>query len=246
MSGKHAVLIADDHPAVRTGLGTILKSEGFRIIAEVATGRDAVAKSIADRPDIVLLDYRMPDGDGVWALEQIRKKIPNQRAIIMSIFSDRQQLGASAAIQANEYLLKDASISEIVAAVNRVIGDEPLSDSSLLRRVKRRTLLPKSRDALIRPRLTDRETQVLQHISHGQTNIEIGKALGISVETVKEHVANLIKKDRCRRSHASCGMGREGRRDLITLDGTLLKIADGEGFEPPVQFPVQQFSRLPP
>jgi DNA-binding NarL/FixJ family response regulator len=192
MKSKRTVLIADDHPAVRAGLGAMLKSADFEIVGEVETGRDAVEQTVKLRPDVVLLDCRMPKMDGLFALEQIRKKLPAQRVIMMSMYADRGQVAHSAAHGASEYVLKDAPQTEIVATVERVTKGEPTPESSLLRGIKRVTSI-KGKRSLLRP-LTQRETQVLQHISQGMSNVEIGKALCISVETVKEHVANLIKK----------------------------------------------------
>jgi DNA-binding NarL/FixJ family response regulator len=110
---------------------------------------------------------------------------------MLSAFGDPAYLARSATLKANDYLLKDAPLSAIVEAIRRVCDDQPIPESSLLRTIRRPTSY-RQRD--LKNPLTDRETQVLRHISQGMSNTEIGVTLGISVETVKEHVQNIIRK----------------------------------------------------
>jgi len=191
MNDRVKVLIADDHPATREGLATLLEELGITVVGQSASGDDVVNQTVALQPDVVLLDVQMKNRTGLWALEQIRQRIPGQRVIMLSAFDEPNYLARSAALKANDYLLKDTPAGLLAAAIQRVVRDEPLPEDSLLRRIRRPTSY-RQRDEL-NP-LTDRETQVLRHISQGFSNTEIGKALGISVETVKEHVQNIIRK----------------------------------------------------
>ncbi|MGE0759058.1 MAG: response regulator [Pirellulaceae bacterium] len=191
MSERVRVFIADDHPATREGLANLLEEVGIAIVGQTESGEDVVSQASTLKPDVVLLDVQMKHRDGLWALQQIREKIPEQRVIMLSAFADPIYLARSAALKANDYLLKDTPPRQLAAAIDRVYRDEPLPDESLLRRIRRPTSY-RQRDE-VNP-LTDRETQVLRHISQGFSNTEIGKALGISVETVKEHVQNIIRK----------------------------------------------------
>jgi DNA-binding NarL/FixJ family response regulator len=191
MKDRLKVLIADDHTATRQGIATLVNEAGMTVVGQSETAEDTVAKATSLKPDVVLLDVQMRNHDGLWALERIREKVPGQRVIMLSAFGDPSLLARSATLKANDYLLKDAPTSAIVEAIRRVCRDEPIPDSSLLRTIRRPTSY-RRRDA--NNPLTDRETQVLRHISQGMSNTEIGKTLGISVETVKEHVQNIIRK----------------------------------------------------
>lgn len=191
MKERVTVYIADDHPATRQGLATLLEEEGITIVGQSDSGEDVANRAAALKPDVVLLDVQMKNRDGLWALQQIREKLPEQRVIMLSAFADPFYLARSAALKANDYLLKDTPPNVLAQAIGRVYRDEPLPEESLLRRIRRPTSY-RQRDE--ENPLTDRETQVLRHISQGFSNTEIGKALGISVETVKEHVQNIIRK----------------------------------------------------
>lgn len=187
------VLVADDHAMVRSGIAALLKGSGITIVDEAADGDEAVEKTIRHKPDVLLMDIRMPKRDGFAALEKIRKKIPNQRVVMLSAFDNNTYVARSVALGADDYLLKDSPREEMVAAIQRVFRDEDLSDSSVLRRVKRVMNRKKEEEEDSIP-LTNRELQVLRHVALGLSNREIGSSLGISIETVKEHVQNILRK----------------------------------------------------
>lgn len=187
------VVVADDHGMVRSGMSTLLKGSGISVIDEAADGDEAVEKTLKHKPDVLLLDIRMPNRDGFSALEKIRKKIPDQKVVMLSAFDNNTYIARSVALGADDYLLKDSPRDEIVAAIQRVFRDEELSDSSILRRVKRVMNRSKEDHDEGIP-LTNRELQVLRHVSLGLSNREIGSSLGISIETVKEHVQNILRK----------------------------------------------------
>jgi DNA-binding NarL/FixJ family response regulator len=187
------VLVADDHAMVRSGIAALLKGSGITVVDEAADGDEAVEKTLRLKPDIVLLDIRMPKRDGFSALEKIRKKLPNQRVVMLSAFDNNTYVARSVALGADDYLLKDAPRDEMVAAIQRVVKDEGLSESSILHRVKR-VMTRKREDTDDGVPLTNRELQVLRHVALGLSNREIGSSLGISIETVKEHVQNILRK----------------------------------------------------
>ena len=187
------VLVADDHAMVRSGITALLKGSGITVIDEASDGEEAVEKTIKLKPDVLLMDIRMPKRDGFAALEKIRKKLPNQRVVMLSAFDNNTYVARSVALGADDYLLKDSPKDEMVAAIQRVHRDEDLSDSSILRRVKR-VMNRKKEEGDDGIPLTNRELQVLRHVALGLSNREIGGSLGISIETVKEHVQNILRK----------------------------------------------------
>jgi DNA-binding NarL/FixJ family response regulator len=187
------VVVADDHEVVRSGLVNLLKGSDIEIVDEASDGDEAVAKTVKHKPDVVLMDIRMPNRDGLSALEVIRSKDPDARVVMLSTYDNPTYVARSVALGAADFILKGSSRQEIVDVVTRVAsGEEPL-DSSVLRRVKRVMRRRHERDDDGIP-LTNRELQVLRHVALGLSNREIGQSLGISIETVKEHVQNILRK----------------------------------------------------
>ncbi len=193
MKEKCTVLIADDHPITRAGLATMLKSAGIKVVGEAANGEEAVANTLKLKPDVVLMDVRMPKKTGVEALAAIRRKAPGQRVILLSAFDDRVFISEAIRHGAADYLSKASSAAEIVSAIHRVRNDEPLPEESLLHKVRRLNRRSRPRAKNDCP-LTNRELQVLRNVALGLSNREIGVALEISIETVKEHVQNALRK----------------------------------------------------
>jgi DNA-binding NarL/FixJ family response regulator len=185
------VLIADDHEVVRTGLTKLLSGGEIKIIGEAKTGSEAVNMAIEEKPDVVLLDIRMPDGDGLTALEQIRSALPDTRVVILSTYDNPTYIAQAIARGASDYLLKGASRAQMVASVTGRGGASGRSES--LKRIAS-TLETRRTDVDDGVSLTQRESQVLRHMAHGLSNKEIGSSLEISVETVKEHVQNILRK----------------------------------------------------
>ena len=187
------VLVADDHEVVRTGLATLLDSSEIEIVGEAENGVQAVEKTLEYEPDVVLMDIRMPESDGLHALEDIRKQSPDTRVVMLSTYDNPTYVARSVALGASDYVLKGSAREDIIGAIQRAASGEEPSDDSALLRIK--TAMAKRRE----PRddnipLTNRELQVLRHVALGLSNREIGRSLGISIETVKEHVQNILRK----------------------------------------------------
>lgn len=188
-----SIVVADDHEVVRSGLANLLKGSDIEIVDEAADGDEAVEKAVQHHPDVVLMDIRMPNRDGLSALEAIRGKMPEARVVMLSTYDNPTYVARSVALGATDFVLKGSTRQEIVDVITRAAsGDEPL-DTSVLRRVKRVMRRRHERDDDGIP-LTNRELQVLRHVSLGLSNREIGQSLGISIETVKEHVQNILRK----------------------------------------------------
>ena len=187
------IVVADDHEVVRSGLANLLKGSGIEIVGEASDGDEAVEKTMKHQPDVVLMDIRMPNRDGLSALEVIRGKLPDARVVMLSTYDNPTYVARSVALGASDFVLKGSTRQELVDVITRVAsGDEPL-DTSVLRRVKRVMRRRHEREDDGIP-LTNRELQVLRHVALGLSNREIGQSLGISIETVKEHVQNILRK----------------------------------------------------
>ena len=188
------VLVADDHEVVRTGLARLLADSEIEIVAEAENGEQAVEQTKTHNPDVVLMDIRMPEGDGLMALEQIRKEKPDIRIVMLSTYDNPTYVARSVALGAADYVLKDSSREDLISAITRAATGEPPSENSILHHVKE--TMSRRRERLDRNEipLTNRELQVLRHVALGLSNREIGRSLGISIETVKEHVQNILRK----------------------------------------------------
>ncbi|QDU95487.1 response regulator [Lignipirellula cremea] len=187
------VLVADDHEVVRSGLECLFRDTIIEIVGEASDGDEALAETLKLQPDVLLMDIRMPNTDGLSALEKIRAESPDTRVLMLSTYDNPTYVARSVALGANDYLLKGSSKQSLVNAIRRAAeGEGPASDS-LLERV--RTTMSKRRSESEEDiPLTNRETQVLRHVALGLSNREIGRSLGISIETVKEHVQNILRK----------------------------------------------------
>jgi len=187
------VVLADDHEVVRSGIANLLKGSNVEIVGEATDGEEAVEKTFKHHPDVVLMDIRMPNQDGLAALEAIRDRMPEARVVMLSTYDNPTYVARSVALGAADYVLKGTSRKELLDSISRAAtGDEP-SEQSPLRRVKRVMKRRHERDDDGVP-LTNRELQVLRHVALGLSNREIGLSLEISIETVKEHVQNILRK----------------------------------------------------
>lgn len=188
------LLVADDHEVVRSGIGTLLEGSDVEIVGLTGTVEETVTLTKQVSPDVVLLDVRMGEEDGLIALEQIRCEKPELPVIMISTYDNPTYVARAIALGAHDYILKDSSRIEVLEAVRRAAAKESPSDGSILRRIQVTMSKRKDRTDSKDVPLTNRELQVLRHIALGLSNKEIGTSLAISVETVKEHVQNILRK----------------------------------------------------
>ena len=187
------LLVADDHQVIRTGLVSLLAGTEIEIVAEAASGKECIEQAEKVNPDVILLDIRMPDGDGLSTLEKIRAKMPDAVVVMLSTYDNPTYIARAVALGASDYVLKGSSRDDIIATITAAGHGESPSRSGELRRIAGAMKIRQAIDDDDVP-LTQRETQVLRHVALGLSNKEIGRSLEISVETVKEHVQNILRK----------------------------------------------------
>lgn len=193
MTNKIRLLIADDHEVVRSGLKSMLSGTEVKVSGEVSSGTAAVKYALENELDVVLLDIRMPDGDGLTALGRIRLDKPDLPILILSTFDNPTYIARAVALGANGYLLKGCTRDELLLAIRTAAAGENTWTREELRRVTGALATPRLAADVEVP-LTHRESEVLRQLAYGLTNKEIANALHISYETVKEHVQHVLRK----------------------------------------------------
>ncbi|MFJ2825600.1 response regulator [Streptomyces toxytricini] len=204
MSETVKVLIADDQPLVRRGLALMLAPEpGFQVVAEAANGAEAVRLAHEHRPDVVVMDIRMPVLDGIAATERLTAELPDCRVLALSTFDMDEHVVGALRAGACGFLPKDISPEDLVAAL-RVVrdGEAILAPRLLTRLISTHVTAPDRRPAPAVPSaaegLTPRERDVWRLIAGGSDNAEIADRLGLSASTVKNHITALFAKLRVR------------------------------------------------
>ena len=186
-AGAIRILIADDHPVVREGVAAMIERRpDMTVVAEAATGREAVAAYRAAQPDVVLMDLRMPEMTGVEAIGAIRGEFPGARIIVLTTYDGDEDIYRGLQAGARAYLLKDAPRDELLDAIRAVHAGQSRIPPAVAARLAERVLAG--------PQLTPRELEVLRGIVAGRSNKEIGAALSIGEGTVKAHVNNILGK----------------------------------------------------
>jgi two-component system, NarL family, response regulator DevR len=205
------ILIVDDHAVVRIGLKTVLaNATGFRVVGEAGTVNDAVTLAVQARPDVVLMDVRLPDGSGVEACRRIKADNPDIRVVMLTSYQDEEAIVGSVMAGASGYLLKQADAERLIQAIrDAAAGDsslDPRAAGTLLSQF--RELSAKQAEAELAG-LTDRERRMLALIAEGYTNRAIGEVLHLSEKTVRNHVSQLLRKlGFQRRSQAAAWAGQ--------------------------------------
>ena len=188
-----SLVIADDHTVVRRGLQSLLVGTEIQVVGEASSGQEAIDKVAELKPDVILMDIRMEGMDGLAALERICEQHPETRVVILSTYDNLTYVARSVALGAADYVLKGGSRDELVDSIRRVVAGHPPSTESIMTKVQES--MGRRRDGADEDiPLTNRELQVLRHVALGLSNREIARSLEISVETVKEHVQNMLRK----------------------------------------------------
>lgn len=187
------VLVTDDHELVRSGIKAMLAGTDVEIVAEATSGVEAIELCAKETFDVVLLDIRMPGGDGLQALARLRQDHPNLPVLMLTAFENPTYVARALALGATGYLLKETPREQLLTAIRRAARGEECWSRDELRRVTGALSTPRVSGDLDVP-LTQRESEVLRQLAFGLTNKEIAQALNISYETVKEHVQHILRK----------------------------------------------------
>lgn len=187
------IVLVDDHALVRQGFRRILEEDpGLQVAGEAGSAEEGIALVRQQRPDVVLMDMAMPDANGIQAAREILRERPETKVLVLSMYSDAQYVRSALDAGVSGYILKSALETDLTRAVRAVAaGQQYLSPelSGVLIKALRDRDEPED-DAF--DKLTDREKQVLQYIAHGKSNKEIASILGLSVNTIAVHRANLM------------------------------------------------------
>ena len=203
------VLVADNHPVVREGLVALIsRRSDMQVIGEVSNGREAVETFFAQRPDIALLDLRMPILDGIDAARSICEKDPTARIVIITSYQNEEDIYRAFRAGAQGYILKDAMVDQLVECIHAV-GDG-------------KTWIPAEVGAKLARRIADREltrreTEVLHAVAAGKSNKEIGSSLDISEGTVKVHMTHILEKLKVTGRTEAINVAV--KRGLVRIDG---------------------------
>ena len=187
------VLLVDDHEVVRRGIRQLLDDvEGLSVVGEAGTAADALERVSTTKPDVAVLDVRLPDGSGIGVCREIRSRHPEVRCLMLTSYADDEALFSAIMAGASGYVLKQIHGNDLVEAVERVGRGESLLDPAVTSRVLERLRQLGPDDEL--SQLSDQERRILDLIAAGRTNREIGQELFLAEKTVKNYVSNLLAK----------------------------------------------------
>jgi len=190
------IVIADDHPVVREGLGALVSSQqDMKIVSEAANGRQAVQQFLLHRPDVLLLDLRMPEMNGMETIQAILEKTPNAKIIVLSTYDGDEDVYRALQAGAKAYLLKDSPRAQLLESIRGVYSGQLSIPSAIGARLAA---------SMRTPKLTKRERDITRLLVDGKSNKEIGATLGVTEGTVKVHTGHIFKK-----------LGAAGRTEAI-------------------------------
>lgn len=188
------VFLLDDHEVVRRGLSELLQAEGdIEVVGESASAAEAARRIPALRPDVAILDARLPDGNGIDVCREIRAVDPSIRGLILTSYEDDEALFAAIMAGAAGYVLKQIRGTDLVDSVRRVAQGQSLLDPAVTQRVLERIRHPEGEPIELKS-LTEQERRILGHIAEGLTNREIAAKMFLAEKTVKNYVSSLLAK----------------------------------------------------
>ena len=190
------VVIADDHELVRSGIKSALRAhDEFSVVGEAEDGERALAIARETRPELVVMDVRMPKTNGIEACREIRNELPETNVLMLTSYADEQAVLAAIVAGASGFLLKEARTEELLKAM-RIVGNggttlDPASSAAVIARIREGAIV--NEEDRIAAKLSERDQQILELIAEGLTNREIGEKLFLSEKTVKHHVSDILE-----------------------------------------------------
>lgn len=208
------VMLVDDHEVVREGLRTLLgRQKNIIVAAEAGTMAEAIETAARAKPDVIVMDVRLPDGSGVEACRTIREARPETRVIMLTSYADDEALFASIVAGAAGYLLKQTRGQAVIEAITSVAAGRSLLDPDVTGKVLERVRRGREEDDPAFASLTEQERKVLEQLAEGKTNREIGEVLFLSEKTVKNYVSRILDKlGLSRRAEAAAYMAKRRPR----------------------------------
>jgi len=197
------ILLADDHEVVRAGLRALLEEQsGWEVVAEAADGRDAVEKATKLKPDVVVIDIAMPSLNGLEAVRQIVKAVPNTKVLVLTMYDSDPLIQQVLQAGARGYLLKSDAGRDLVSAIDALRRNKTFFTPKVSQMVLEGYLdkSPKEKEAEDEPeslRLTSRQREIVQLLAEGKSSKEVAAVLGLSVKTAETHRANIMRKLDC-------------------------------------------------
>ncbi|MEA3056453.1 MAG: two-component system, NarL family, response regulator DevR [Actinomycetota bacterium] len=206
------VFLLDDHEIVRRGLRELLETEDdIEIVGEAGTAEEGLSRIPASRPDVAVLDLRLPDGDGIEVCREVRSSHPEIACLMLTSVADDEAVHAAVLAGAAGYVLKQIRGSDLVAGIRRVAKGESLLEAAVVTRVLERMREPTAPDEL--DILTTQERRILELITEGLTNRQIGERMFLAEKTVKNYVSNVLAKlGMSRRTEAAAYAARLAER----------------------------------
>lgn len=188
------IFLMDDHEIVRRGLADLLSMESdMQVVGEAGSAKDALLRILAARPDVAVLDVRLPDGNGVEVCREIRSQMPEVRCLMLTSYADDEALFDAIMAGASGYVLKEIRGTDLVDAIRQVAAGKSLLDPSVTQRVLDRVRKGEEHDGRL-DGLSDQERRILDLIGDGLTNRQIGEAMHLAEKTVKNYVSSLLAK----------------------------------------------------
>jgi DNA-binding NarL/FixJ family response regulator len=213
------VFLLDDHELVRRGLRELLEVESdIEVVGESGSAAEAIRRIPALRPDVAILDARLPDGSGIDVCRDVRSIDPNIRALILTSYDDDTALFAAIMAGASGYVLKDIRGNDLIGGIRRVASGQSLLDPAVTARVLERVRRGPELDPRLQA-LTEQERKILDHIAEGKTNRQIGAEMFLAEKTVKNYVSSLLAK-----------LGMQRRTQAAVFAATLDDADSGSSF----------------
>ncbi|MDE7364614.1 MAG: response regulator transcription factor [Ruminococcus sp.] len=186
------VIIADDVQILRTGLKAVLSQDNdIQVVGEASDGKEAYEMSIRLRPDVVLMDMRMPDFDGGYGTRQIKQKLNGVKVLVLTTFDDKETVQKALSSGADGYILKEMDNAQIINSIKAVSGGINVFCDNIFQSIKQETVMPSNPDDF---GLTERETEFLRHICDGCDNKEIAHRMFLAEGTVRNGISRLLEK----------------------------------------------------